>query len=589
MDNSSNTEQLFEASPLLEWLPDESLFSLVSRIHLLSGYRLARQTSECLFGNHRSGTHHDFPNCLGEFELRTKYSLGTAQEIALNKTLLKYYRAFIPLSDSASVAEIMYGRSVAHLKFRLGLITSRFRANHPLKTCPTCMADDRIKYGWAYWHLEHQFPGNWWCEVHNQPLYESLLKSTGVGRFLWHLPSIKELRQWPTNGIEYSNSTAQAIKSLAQTVKTLVITGVSTPWNTDNFWVIYRKELANRGWLTGQRLRFTMMVPEFLSYSRKIRILPELSALPTTTDAAKAQLGRLLRCPRNGTHPLRHIILVNWLFGGATKFLDTCKSSSSTDDHTSSENTILQITHGYNKDPREMQVLNLLQHQGISMRAAAEEVGVDINTVMAWATKIGLPINRRPKKLKEDKREELIKQLRLGVEKTDLALQTDVSIATINRILRTVPGLQREWHSTRFNLALDKARTTWSDLISRYPQLGTKLLRSMEPSIYAWLYRNDRDWLREYSPHADTPTNNRENRNMWDKRDIELSTEVKRTALDLSQKNPRVPIRLWQLYQQIPELKAKLDVLDRLPLTKHAIEQALSRSATDLNSNTGLF
>ena len=575
MSNSNDSLQLFPVSPLLEWLPDEPLFSLVSRIHFLSGRHLSSQTSSILFGGNQSGIHHDFPNCLDMFEQKTQSCLGTAQEIAFNKTLLKFYRAFIPVSQSESIVETMRGSSVAHLKFQLGLITSRFRANHPLKACPACMADDLDQYGWTYWHLEHQFPGVWWCNKHDSPLYESLMKSTGVGRFLWHLPSHDTLRKSPSIGIEFSDKTSKSIQSLSQIAKSLVKLGNVTPWDTNQFWLVYRKELANRGWLTGQRLSYPEMTSDFLIYSAKLRLLPELKALPETIKQAKAQLGRLLRAPRSGTHPLRHIILVDWLFGGTDQFLNTQKISSAKTEECSSPDFTFHITDESHKDSREEQVIKLLREHDMSMHAVAEKTGIDINIIMSWATNAGLRIHRRPKKVKEEILDKLITSLRQGADKATLSSKTSVSIVTINRLLRTVPELQTEWKIAHFNLALNKARTSWSSLIDQYPQLGTKLLRSLEPAIYAWLYRHDRDWLKEHSPHADHSIEFTGNNTMWDKRDLALSTEVKRAALYLTQTNPHARIYLWQLYQQVPELKAKLDVLHRLPLTKRAIDTIL--------------
>jgi len=576
MSTSNDSLDLFPVSPLLEWLPDEPLFSLISRIHFLSGRHLSSQTSNILFGGNQSGIHHDFPNCLNIFEQKTQSSLGTAKEIAFNKTLLKYYRAFIPASQAESIIETMQGSSVAHLKFQLGLITSRFRANHPLKACHSCMADDLDQYGWAYWHLEHQFLGVWWCNKHDSPLHESLMKSSGVGRFLWHLPSHETLREYPNSEIEFSDKTAKSILSLSQTAKSLVNTGNVTPWDTNQFWLVYRKELANRGWLTGQRLSYPEMTSDFLNYSAKLRLLPEFKALPETIKQAKAQLGRLLRAPRSGTHPLRHIILIDWLFGGTDQFLNTKKISSAKTEECASPDFTFDITKETNKDPQEGLVIQLLHEQDLSMNSVAKLTGIDINIIMSWAANAGLNIHRRPKKVKGDILDELIMRLRQGVVKATLASQTSVSIVTINRLLRTVPGLQTEWKIAHFNLALNKARTTWSSLFDQYPQLGTKLLRSLEPAIYTWLYRHDRDWLREHSPHAEHPIEFTGNNAMWDKRDLALSTEVKRAALYLTQTNPHARIYLWQLYQQVPELKAKLEVLHRLPLTKRAIDAILA-------------
>ncbi len=63
----------------------------------------------------------------------------------------------------------------------------------------------------------------------------------------------------------------------------------------------------------------------------------------------------------------------------------------------------------------------------------------------------------------------------------------------------------------------------------------------------------------------------------WDERDAHLSKAVLDAALTLSHSNSGKPLRLWQLYQAVPELKAKLASLHRLPLTSRVIETALGR------------
>ncbi|KRD20246.1 hypothetical protein ASE39_25460 [Acidovorax sp. Root267] len=64
----------------------------------------------------------------------------------------------------------------------------------------------------------------------------------------------------------------------------------------------------------------------------------------------------------------------------------------------------------------------------------------------------------------------------------------------------------------------------------------------------------------------------------WDTRDSELSIQVRQVALHLVTEDAVKRIKLFQLYQKIPELKAKLSKLDRLPLTRSAIYSALGKS-----------
>lgn len=92
---------------LLQWLPGETLFSLVSRLHRLGGHRLADQTADVLFGRRRMGYQHDFPSGLHEFERSTAGLLGDVRTIALERTLLRYYRPFLtPAKGDGALARM---------------------------------------------------------------------------------------------------------------------------------------------------------------------------------------------------------------------------------------------------------------------------------------------------------------------------------------------------------------------------------------------------------------------------------------------------------------------------------------------------
>ena len=117
---------------LLRSRPGETLFSRCSRHHRLWGHHLSSRSTELMFGGKRLGTQHDFPSGLDAFALRTDGQLGTALEIARDRTMLRFYRAFLAKAEIDYAICAMRSPAVAHLKFRLGLLTSRFRANHPL-------------------------------------------------------------------------------------------------------------------------------------------------------------------------------------------------------------------------------------------------------------------------------------------------------------------------------------------------------------------------------------------------------------------------------------------------------------------------
>jgi hypothetical protein len=211
----------------------------------------------------------------------------------------------------------------------------------------------------------------------------------------------------------------------------------------------------------------------------------------------------------------------------------------------------------------------------MSVSGAAKKVGIDVATGMAWATKLGIECYRRPKKLVPARRASLIEELRLGIDKAEAAVRYQISVETITHVLRTEIGLHAAWKKIRFESTLNSARRRWANLISENAGLGVKFIRKLEPALYAWLYRNDRHWLSENSNPRTHPESSGVLRAPWDERDTALSSAIANAVLKLTPRLGNRSLRLWHLYQEIPELRAKLSALHRLPRTAVAIDRAL--------------
>lgn len=573
-------DELFAQPPLLSWLPGETLFSLVSRHHLFRANPTSAATCEQFFGHPRAGTQHDLPSCLSEFATRTSGRFGTADDIACRHTLLAYYSGFASDDEIRYLVGQMAGHSVAHLKLRLGILTSRFRAHHPLKACPACVVDDRAMFGWSYWHLEHQFPGVWVCRRHNQLLQESNLKANGVRRFLWHLPS--EMA-WSRSGecADIPPATLNSLRALTDTVLQLVNLATDKKVNLQSAHEIYRMELAQRGWMTsGGSLRMPQIVASFLEHVRPLRTIAELQTLPQTPQEARGQLGRILRPPRSGTHPLRHAVMCQWLFGGVRPLAEP--EFEIANSRTASGFVVLSGPLGRKRKSDSglrQQLAGLLTNRGMSLRQVSAMLDIDVATAIAWATAAGIRVNRRPQKLAGFIRQAAINALAQGADKAAVARDTGVSIGTITRLLFGEIGLHEKWQSARHTAVQQRMRQIWQETESTYSGLGIKYFRSLCPAAYAWLYRNDREWLNAHKPASGRTANlSGKPRVQWDERDRNLSVAVEKTAHRLVSENGRKKLMLWQLCQALPELRTKLNALDRLPLTRHAIDQALHRN-----------
>lgn len=550
--------------PLPSWLPDETFFSLASRYHALAGHRLPEHTSLTLFGRRRWGYQHDFPSPLDAFVERTAGQLGSTDEIAQARTILPFF--LVARNEAASqnahlaLAQVQAGS----LKFRLGLLTSRFRAHHPLKACPACNQEDAAIHGWTYWHRTHQFPGVWMCSRHALPLQVSALKSTGVSRFGWVLPHSADLK--PTAVASADDSSREALQRFSGLVAQW---GVLPNGSLESSILArtYRTRLEDMG-LSGHRVKLASAYCEAIA---ALRIAPDLCALPGQAREAVHSINRWVFAPQEATHPLRHLSFIYWLFRSWDDFTEAYAHVAAAGVPTPT--VAADSPTGVQFDARKARLI-----EGIvgdrSVSSLARELGIAVQTAQVWAASAGMSTPKRAKQLKDVRYTALLQDLRCGGDKAALAKKYGISVETVTRVLRTEVGLSNAWHQTRWHAAQNDARARWTQALEQFCHLGVKQAREQEAAAYAWLYRNDRAWLQEINQTIKRPPPNPGPRLDWDQRDLELAEAVHQAAAALWAQKPTAGaparLRIRELCQRLPELKAKL--MNRLPLTVKAIQ-----------------
>jgi len=555
-----------------KWLPDETLFSLCSRYHFASGNQLASTTCKALFGHKTQGSAHDFPARLGHFLEVVGTALGSADEIVEARTVLPFYLRFASPGLAGGVTEAAVQTSSGSLKFQLGLLTSRFRANHPLKACHACMHEDMRDRATAYWHRAHQLPGVWVCLRHRCWLVASDLKATGVLRFHWILPTQS---QFPS--VDWSVP-PRTVFSLAEMVTGLVAR-TKLALSPEVLPKTYRQALLVRGLLgpTGSRLRHEEAGNLYAVFLEPLRHLEQLGGMPASTVSASAEIARLIGPVRSGIHPVRHLSLATWLFESTDGFLDQYETAKREIAPFDSDNVPPKPAPIPDmRDEVKRRLLSLL-NAGLSVSRAAREVGIDTTTGIVWAAREGIATQRRPKILKPSVRDALTHLLQRGVSKARASAVGGVSVQTVTTLLRSEVGLHQAWKDAQFANARRKSRRRWLRRTTANPHSGVKAARMAEPAVYTWLYRNDRDWLRDQTDAMEKAIRSPQARVDWDQRDRRLSDLVRRVALDLHEAAPERRLKLFQIYQRLPELKAKLFRLDRLPLTRKALFEVLGK------------
>lgn len=432
----------------------------------------------------------------------------------------------------------MLGASVGGLKYRLGLVTGRFGAEHPLKACPQCMEEDVANLGVAYWHLDHQYPGVLVCTLHVSPLWESCLKRTWSGRFTWCLPDFDEL-------IVPSTKLSAALHPALQLAK--ACSGLAGLGLTQGLDLARLRRMYTAAILGKEIEHPCSAVPpntaltSFSRFAADLRPFRHFQALPATPQEAETFLLHLVRSPRAFGHPLRHLTAIVWLFESLERFL-----------------------HAYNSADASIGDQEPLPSP--TQRNAVERAKPSLQI------KTGTP---RPKTLKPPVRRKALQLLAKGLDKQSVCRRVGVTLSAINKLLRAEPSINQAWKTAVTERECARHRAQWCAGVKAYPDHSPQRLRQSMTSTYAWLYRNDRSWLMEQTESMPSGRQGNHRQLDWEQRDRELERHVRNVLESALAAGPDYRLNRSQLYALVPKLPACLNAKERYSRTKKLVHLIL--------------
>ncbi|WP_129587751.1 TnsD family Tn7-like transposition protein [Herbaspirillum robiniae] len=562
------------------WFPDETVYSLVSRIHVLSGEN-ATTTCRRLFGHHTQGSQHDLPSWVDHFVSSTFGMFGDSNEILRHHSIAPYFLFLRSEAEQDSVLRGLSSGGIGGLKYRLGLISGRFRAHHPLRICPVCAAADRESFFVAYWHVCHQLPGTLCCPYHGNVLADADIKANGVGRFLWYLPD--QIPSYCLPLLAYPDGHLHLLLQRIAQIN-LGISKFDGGLVPENIAALYRNRIKEK-FGENEKVSRLNCVAEFREYLQPLSKL-ETFLYVDHEKAAASIFGRVFG-GRGHIHPLNHALFISFLYGSWEEFERLALASdlppAFCDGQFCVNADTLQLDFEHSRPERREEIGKLLLDDKLSCRAAAARLGVDVGTIQAWAAQIGIEVGRRPKTVFPEVREKIVAGLRQGLDKALVAADCGVSIQVVTRTLRTSPHLHSQWMAEKYRRIEEKNKEQWCRLSLESPGLSTSELRAIQPSVYAWLYRNDPEWLsdqcRNLPKQGRAPNAGVE----WHRRDAELASTILHTILVLYEEDrSRKFVSIGDICRRQPSIRPMLAQLERLPLTRRALKQ-LSQRAIGIN------
>lgn len=529
MSVTSGQEWMRGQFPRLDWLPDETLFSLCSRQHLVMGNLDPATTSTAVLGLSEKFIKHDIPCGIAALEQNGFHYWGNAESILLHHTI---FSVFVPFQNKIKIEDAIKtikGDRIDSLKYRLGLVSSGFGAEHPLKACPYCMREDVYAHGIAYWHLTHQYPGVLICPRHQAWLMVSTKSRRWSGRFEWSLPTEDSLIQQASSQKLWSRP---AFLALANSVIDLASVGRVTSFESCAVAATYRTAVLQGG-----------RSASLLDCIGPLRRFHLFESLPEDEKSTESFVNQLIRTPRRSIHPLKHLVLIDWLFDDLRSFLKA-----------------------YDAEVARLAL------QGASAPSRKHDERVSLSNAAAPTKN-----TPRPKRLKGQLKEDLLSKLGKGVSKLGLCEEFQVSVSTINRLLRANPVTNALAIEARNSWELAEHRAQWQYLHNLHPELGVQALRNTIPSIYAWLYRNDKAWLMAEEQTFVKPAKVEKHPIDWEARDSRLLSMI-RTAYETITGLQRGPVTTTQLYARVPMLSSCLENRNRYPASRAFLSTVLHRS-----------
>lgn len=521
--------------PILRWFDDETFFSLCSRQHQFLGHLDTSSTLEWLYGSSPRSISHDFPSNLSSLDPRVTALWGEPTSIIYDHTILPLLIPFQCRDRIDNAVLAMKSPAIGSMKYSLGLVTGRFGAEHPLKACTSCMREDRLTLGVAYWHLSHQYPGVVLCPIHEELLKECIENRQWSGRFKWVLPSEELFESYSR---PYPSDVAKnALKTMSEAVLDLVSVAKSLCFDPDIVSNVYKDALVLSGAIFDVQNK---AVTSFAEYASLIQPYSPYTALPTTPSKASAFIAQLTRKARSRCHPLKHLVLITWIFGRLKLFIDQYDVLSKADSSAKLKNVYFA-----EEDPRPT------------------------------TSEIRTSVSRRPKKLKPKLRTAILESLKKGAPKDKICSEFKVSISTVNRLLSSDQLVKRSRQEKQLSENLCTFRAQWDSAIKENSHMSTNDLRSSKPNLYAWLYRNDRDWLLERN--SELPCGRLGNYTSidWDKRDVALQELILSRMRQVYGEFHQLRLCKLSLYNLVPSLSRSLEKRTHYPKTRLLIRELL--------------
>ncbi|WP_076235461.1 TnsD family Tn7-like transposition protein [Clostridium botulinum] len=523
---------------------DELIYSAISRYHYYTGNIDYKDTLEELFGKRSIVPSLEIGSNIDTLSknLGDRY---TAENIIKRHTIFPYYSPFLPKDRKAELIKEIAYRDGNGIYAKLGMVAGSVCKKNKIYYCPCCAKNEIEKYGEPYIHREHQLQGIYICPHDGVELKKYSVDKSNSSRieFIRLDKKLLDLRNITVVDSRYYDKLYKISKNAYYLLQT-DLDNISKEKVLEK----YKSLLYEKGLTTSsKRVKQRELYEKFISFYSK-NFLEEIESRINNDDEYN-WLRVITRNLKRTVHPIRHLLLINFLEDDIEKFFKDINKqfnpfgkgpwpclNSAADHYKQNVVTDLKITEDY-------------------------KIKVPVGT---FTCKCGFVYSRKgPDKTEQDKcKIGRIKsfgavwenKLKVYLKKEKYGLRELASIMKCDP--KTVIKFDKLFGINYFNGSskiLGKGKKPInSDMGEIYKlnilkaiEMNTTLsrteIREMCKKEYIYLYRMDKEWLFSVLPQKVKKDDHRKKVD-WDKRDKEILELIKVKHKKLL--NKEVPIRI---------------------------------------------
>ena len=472
----------------------ETFYSWCARFHKLNVGNTSKATSNVLFGNYRAGLRHDIPSYLGEFQRRTGSALGDTNNLLRNYTIFGFHSIFLPQNLEKRMTEQLVVGDGNLVRKNLGFERSGLLSINPLKFCPECAQQQLEERGFSWWKMLQQLPTAFICTTHNLRLHCQLGgQYRGVFQD-FHNPLELTNQHEPEIGVMSVSGRTQLIRLgiFGEQLHNSVALRV-TDAKLRHCYLFKAKAL---GWLAFDgTVRMQQVRDHFINQYRDVFGFFGDQFFGELESANAGFLAYMFRKLPSRRHPLKHVVLMNFLYDSLDDFIEAL--------------SVIEVTHQEGGDEAlekllrdgQTHLLKLVSTEGRSVSSAAKEIGISDTSAAKFLDREATFTRQRRPHIVGTEKEKLLKELlRKGQGRSVIAAAVGVRRSFIKDYLIKYPELKELWSMANRNCQRQLHRKQLLKVLKQHPDLPIKSIRRLPANGFQWLYVNDRYWLQEMLP-----------------------------------------------------------------------------------------